>query len=111
MSGLSMINEMNDLTERLNEAIRLMAKYGREYAKAEHDYKLDLKKQALVRRDSGMPVTLIDEGRIRRPVLTNGLKRDVAETMYKTAQENINSIKLQIRILDNQISREWGRGD
>ena len=39
------------------------------------------------------------------------LKRDIAETMYKTAQENINSIKLQIRILDNQIAREWGRGD
>lgn len=110
MSGLSMINEMNDLTERLNEAIRLMAKYGKEYAQTEHDYKLELKKQALVRRDSGMPVTLIDKI-VYGDCADKRFKRDVAETMYKTAQENINSIKLQIRILDNQIAREWGRGD
>lgn len=38
-------------------------------------------------------------------------KRDVAEVMYKTAQENVNSIKLQIRILNDQISREWGRSE
>lgn len=37
MSGLSMINEMNDLNSRLNNAIKLMAKYGREYAQTEHD--------------------------------------------------------------------------
>lgn len=110
MSGLSMINEMNELNLRLNEAIRLMAKYGKEYAKTEHDYKLELKKRALVRRESGMPVTLIDKV-VYGDCAEQRFKRDTAEIMYKTAQENINSIKLQIRILDNQISREWGRGD
>lgn len=110
MSGLSMINEMNDLNLRLNQAIRLMAKYGREYAKAQHDYKLELRKQALIRRDSGMPVTLIDKV-VYGDCAEQRFKRDTAEVMWKTAQENVNSIKLQIRILDNQISREWGRGD
>lgn len=110
MSGLEMINEMNDLTTRLNESIRLMAKYGREYAQTEHDYKIELKKHALIRRDAGMPVTLIDKV-VYGDCADVRLKRDVAETMYRTAQENVNSIKLQIRILDNQISREWGRGD
>lgn len=110
MSGLSMINEMNDLNVRLNNAIRLMARYGKEYAQAEHDYKLELKKQALIRREDGMPVTLIDKV-VYGDCAEKRFKRDTAEIMYKTAQENINSIKLQIRILDNQISREWGRGD
>lgn len=35
-------------------------------------------------------------------------KRDCAETIYKANQESINSIKLQIRILESQIEREWG---
>ena len=35
-------------------------------------------------------------------------KRDVADTVYQANLEAINSIKLQIRILENQISREWG---
>ena len=35
-------------------------------------------------------------------------KRDVSEAMYKTALENINVLKLQIKILENQLEREWG---
>lgn len=34
-------------------------------------------------------------------------KRDVAETVWKANQEAVNSIKLQLRILDNQLQREW----
>lgn len=36
-------------------------------------------------------------------------KRDVAEVIYSANQENINSLKLQIRILENQIQREIGQ--
>lgn len=36
-------------------------------------------------------------------------KRDVAEVVYNANQENINSLKLQIRILENQIQRELGQ--
>jgi hypothetical protein len=38
-------------------------------------------------------------------------KRDVAEAVYKANQEAINSIKLQIRILNDQLDREWHSGD
>jgi hypothetical protein len=36
-------------------------------------------------------------------------KRDVAEVTYKANQEAINSIKLQLRLIENQIQREWGQ--
>ena len=36
------------------------------------------------------------------------VKRDVAETIYEANKEAINTLKLQIRILDTQLSREWG---
>lgn len=35
-------------------------------------------------------------------------KRDVAETIWKANMEAINSIKLEIRIIDGQLQREYG---
>lgn len=109
MSGLDMINEMNEYTKKLSQGVRLMARYGKEFAEAEKTYKIQLSQEALRLRDSGMAVTLIDKVVYGKCADTR-FKRDVAEVMYKTAQENVNSIKLQIRILDAQISREWGKG-
>ena len=34
-------------------------------------------------------------------------QRDIAEAIYKANQEAINSLKLQLRLMDAQISREW----
>ena len=36
-------------------------------------------------------------------------ERDVAEVNYKAAMEAINVYKLQIKIYENQIDREWNR--
>ena len=41
-------------------------------------------------------------------------KRDVAEAVYKANLESINSLKLQMRLIENQISREYdnaGKGN
>lgn len=105
--GLRLINEMNDLQRRLNEGIKLMGKYGREYAQAECDYKIALSQEALKLRAEDMPVTLIDKV-VYGKVADQRFKRDTAEVLWKTAQENVNSLKLRMRILDNQIAREWG---
>ena len=34
-------------------------------------------------------------------------ERDVAEAVYRANQEAINSLKLQLRLMDAQLSREW----
>ena len=107
MSGLLMINEMNELSIGLTTGVKLMEKYGKEFAMTERDYKIALSKEALCLREEGMAVTLIDKV-VYGNVAAERFKRDTAEVMYKTAQESVNSIKLQMRILDAQISREWG---
>jgi hypothetical protein len=59
-----------------------------------------------------MPVTLINQIIYGVPeVAKKRFERDIAETMYNTAQEKINTLKLQIRILESQIQREWGNND
>lgn len=108
MDGVMAINDLNDLTARLNNAIKLLAKYGKEYATAERDYKVALSQQALRLRAEEMPVTLIDKV-VHGKVAKERFNRDVSEVMYKTALEDINAIKLQIRVLEGQIAREWGR--
>ena len=106
---MDLFNDIQELTRRLNQAITLLAKYGNELAESERDYKITLRQEALkLRSEKGMPVTLIQQVVYGVPeVADKRFKRDVAEAMYQTAQENINSIKLQIRILESQLQREW----
>ena len=107
MSGLDMVNDIQGLSDALTAAIHSMAKYGKVYAEAERAYKVRLMQETLKLRDAGMPVTIIDKV-VMGIVADERCKRDIAESFYKTSQENINAIKLRIRVLDNQINREWG---
>lgn len=110
MVGAELFNDLQALTGKLNTSINLLAKYGKEFAETEKDYKITLRQEALkLRAEKGMPVTLIQQVVYGVPeVADKRFKRDVAEAMYQTAQENINSIKLQIRVIENQLNREWG---
>lgn len=86
-----------------------MAKYGNDLAKAESDYKIILRQEALkLRNDEKMAVTLINQIVYGIPdVAKKRMERDIAETMYKTSQEYINTLKLRIRVLESQLQREW----
>ena len=37
------------------------------------------------------------------------MERDIAQTLYDSSKEAINSYKLQIRIVQEQIQREWNQ--
>lgn len=104
----AMINKLNDLTYKMTQGIRLMGKYGRELAKTERDYKVELAKEVVRLREDGVPVTLI-QLRVHGTGEVSNLrfKRDLAQALYDTSKENINVLKLQIRLLESQIDREW----
>ena len=106
---MDLFNDLQELTQKLNTSISLLAKYGKELAEAERDYKIMLRQEALkLRTQKDMPVTLIQQVVYGIPeVADKRFKRDVAESMYQTAQENINSIKLQMRIIEGQLNREY----
>ena len=106
---MDLFNEIQDLITRLNTSVNMLKKYGNELAEAERDYKITLRQEALkLRTEKNMPVTLINQIIYGIPdVADKRFKRDVAEAMYQTALENINSLKLQIRIIENQLQREY----
>ena len=106
----NLINEIFDKQKYLDACIKKLGEYGIDLANKEKDYKICLRQEALkLRSEKGMPVTLINQIVYGIPeVAEKRFQRDIAETMYNTCQEKINTIKLQIRILDAQLQREWG---
>ncbi len=108
--GYELFDQRDALARQLAEAIHMMARYGNDYAAAEANYKVEVAKEAIRMRDEGMAVTMINmviHGTGRVPKMR--MDRDVADVMYKTAQENIQSIKLQLRLVEAQIEREWAQ--
>ena len=104
-----LIMDVQALIAKLNTSIKMLRKTGSDFAEAERDYKILLRREALKLRDGGLAVGLIDKTVYGIPeVAAARFARDVAEATYKANQESINVLKLQIRILDNQIAREWG---
>ncbi len=108
MDGLKAINELNELNKELNKAIERMESCGVDYATEDAMYRSQLRQAILRMRDEGLPVTIIKELAFGE-VSQQRQKMNIAEALYKTAQEKIQSVKLQMRLLDNQINREYGR--
>ena len=110
---MDLVNDLNNLIQKLNTSIKSLAQNGRALAEAERDYKITLRQEALkLRQEKDMPVTLINQVIYLFPqVSEKRFKRDIAEAMYNTNQEYINTTKLQIRILENQLSREYGNAN
>ena len=97
--------ELNELTKKLNRSIKELRHSATSYAEAERRYKILLRQESLKLRDEGMAIGMIDKCCYGiESVAQARFERDVAEGVYKEA---INSFKLQMRLIENQISREW----
>lgn len=103
-----LIQEIGAKSALLDAAIKQLGIRGKAYAQAEHDYRVAMRKKILDERSKGTPVTIIsDLCRGDPEVAKLRLERDIALTIYESAKEAIAGYKLQIRIIDSQIEREW----
>lgn len=109
---MDLYQELQTKTRQLELSVRELAQNGTAYAKAEQDYKILLRMECLKLRDEGMAVGMIDKTCYGIPSVAEArYKRDVADAVYKANQEAINSLKLQMRLIEAQISREWGKNE
>lgn len=110
--GYELINELQQKNRELSASIKQLRVTGTAKAEAEKQYKIQLRIEALKLRDEGIAVSMIDKVVYGIPEIAElRFKRDIADTVYQANLEAINSTKLQMRILENQISREWGAKD
>lgn len=106
---MELFNELQNKTKELEISIKSLRQTGTSYAQAERDYKVLLRQECLRLRDEGMAIGMIDKTCYGIPSVAEArFKRDVAEAVYRANQEAINSIKLQMRLIENQLSREYG---
>lgn len=105
---MELYQELQEKTRQLEASVKQLRTSGTEYAKAEREYKVLLRQECLKLRDEGMAIGMIDKTCFGIPSVAEArFKRDVAEAVYKANQEAINSIKLQMRLIEAQLSREW----
>ena len=104
--------KIQEFSALLNRAISEYAVRGRAYAVQEYEYRSALSKRLVELRAEGMAVThLLDIAKGESEIAKLRMERDIAESLYKSCQEAINGYKVQIRILEGQLQREWGRTD
>ena len=112
MSGQELYSEMEALRKQLSASIKELRKNGTDLAQKERDYKVLLRQEILKLRDEGMAVGIIDKICYGIPLVADKrFERDVAQTVYEANKEAINSLKLQIRIVQNVIDKEFSNGN
>ena len=106
---MDLYNELQEKIDILNKSIEECKTLGLKYNEAEYRYKIKLRIEALkLKNNEDMAVTLINQVIYGVPEVAElRLARDKAETLYNTQKDKVNILKLQIRILDSQLQREY----
>lgn len=100
--------EREQLREKLNQCVLLMRKTGTEYAEADRAYNLAVRTAWMRLRDEGMPVGMISKVyKGEKEVADKRFVLIVAEGMRDANKEALLSYKLQLRLVEEQIQREY----
>lgn len=100
------------LSKRCNRLIVDMASEGEKFAKAEYEYQVQKNMTAYKLNNEGMSATMIQMIIKGEPEVAELMqKRDLAKAKYEAIKEAINIVKLQMRMTDSQINREWGKNE
>lgn len=105
---MDLLQELWKINELLTKALEQYKQRGREYAKAYRDYRVLLAQELLKLKAEGMPATLAaDVARGKEDIAAAKEQEIIAESLYKSCQEAINTYKIQIKVLQEQITREY----
>jgi hypothetical protein len=109
---MDLVNKLFKLIDELNQTIDLLAKSGEEYASAYTNYRIALAQKLVVLKDEGYAITLAsDIARGDRNIAHLKFLEISKEAIYKANLERINALKLHIKIISNQIDKEWGNAN
>ena len=108
---MDLLQELWKINDLLTKALGEYKQRGREYAKAQRDYRVLLRQTILRLRADGTAVTIIsDLARGDEKVAEAKEQEVITETLYKSCQEAINVYKMQMRLLQEQINKEYTNG-
>jgi hypothetical protein len=107
-SGQDLYNASKEQRKELINAVNDMKSSGRYLATAERDFKIALRKEILrLHIEDNVAWTACENlAKGDENVAILRFKRDVHRSDYEVALERINAIKLEIRLLENEIAEE-----
>lgn len=109
---MDLVNELNNLINKLDISVKSLRKTGSDYAKAYTEYRVALAKELMILKEEGYAITLAGDIARGKPEIARLKFKEIStEAIYKANQEAINSTKLQIKIIQNQIDKEWGNNE
>ena len=105
---MDLTNELLEKTKYLDNAIKMLRKTGSDYAKAYTDYRVALAKELMILKSEGYAITLAGDIARGKPEIAHLKFEEISkEAIYKANLESINAFKLEIKIIQNQIDKEW----
>lgn len=103
-----LFSEREALRRKLDQCIRMLRETASDYAKADREYNVAVRACWMRLRDKDMPIGMIskvykgeDDVAAKRFALIQ------AEAMKDANKEAVMSYKLQLRLVEDQIQREW----
>ena len=109
---MDILIEIEELRKELNRSIDDLIKKGIDYASAYRTYRMELTKEILYQKEQKTPATISYDIARGKEIVANAKFEELrTEALYKAEQEKINSIKLQLRILETQYKNEFGGSD
>lgn len=106
-----LLTELQKIRHDLKQSMRDLRQNGEALAEKEHDYQVIKAQTILLMKDQGCTITEINMSIKGQPRVSEAMfERDKAKVMYDANMEHINVTKLELRIIENQISREWNNG-
>jgi len=109
MDVLEVFNEREELTKALSESYSHLWKKGQESAQAEHDYKvanaIEIFRLHTDQKVAWTTCQTLAHGELK--VADLRLERDLAKVQYEVMNQKIQGIKLQLRLIEEQLKRDW----
>ena len=105
---MDLFEELQIKTQQLDTCIKSLRNTGSDYAEAYKNYRIALRQELLRLREQGVPSTIISDIARGDEVVAELKKKEIEyEAIYRANIEAISSIRLDKKIIDNQIAREY----
>ena len=106
-----LMRELEQMRRELHQSMKTLRRSGEALSKAEHDYQVKKAQTWRILKDEGCTSTELANIIKGQPEVAEAMfARDNAKAFFIANQEHINVVKLELRMIENQIAREWNNG-
>lgn len=105
---MELYETLENLLRDLDVAVRSLRKTSSDYAKAYSEYRIALAKELVILKNEGYAITLAGDIARGKPEIARLKFKEIStEGIYKANLESINATKLRIKIIQEQINKEY----